>query len=194
MDKIKFIQILKSDSKLLKHRTILVDAVLNNHDWLVVLLNDISNTNDKQSNFSARILELVCKQGNLELIIPYLDKFSLLLPKIKFEGVIRSSAKIIELLTVNYFIKKDPLYIKKINSRHLEQFTESCFDWMISNKSIAIQAHSMYSLYLLGTKFDWIHPELALIIEKDIPIGSTGYKNRGRKVLKAIETKTRLKL
>ena len=65
---------------------------------------------------------------------------------------------------------------------------------MILNKSIAIQAHSMYALYLLGIKYNWIHPELALIIEKDIPNGSTGYKNRGRKVLKAIETNTRLKL
>ena len=193
MDKPKFIAILNSDCVQLEEREELLNAVLLNQDWIIILLKNMSDIQNKESYFSARTLELVCKQ-DLKLILPYLDKFYLLLPKIKLEGVVRSSAKIIELLTINYFIKKDALYIEKINGKHLEQFTESCFDWMISDKSIAIQAHSMYALYLLGIKFDWIHIELALIIEKGIPTGSIGYKNRGRKVLKAIETNTRLKL
>ena len=194
MDRQQFISILKSDSKLLEHRKILVNAVLGHPNWIAVLLNDIRNTNDRQSNFSARILELTCKQGHLALIIPYLDEFCLLLPKIKLDGVVRAAAKIIELLTVEYFIKKNAFYIENLPSKHLEQFTETCFDWMITNRAIAIQAHAMYSLYLLGSKFDWIHQELALTIEKNLPNGSTGYKNRGRKVLKAIATGNRLKL
>ena len=194
MDKKRFISILKSDSKLLEHRKILVNAVLNHQDWVIILLNDMSNINDKQSNFSARILELSCKKGHLEIIIPYFDEFSSLLPKIKFDGVVRASAKIIELLMVEYFIKKNMLYLEKISTKHLEQFTETCFDWMITNRAIAIQAHAMYSLYLLGSKFDWILPELIENIERNLPSGSTGYKNRGRKVIKAITTKKILKL
>lgn len=194
MDKIKFIKLLKSDSKLLEHRTLLVDAVLQNHDWVSILLNDVANINDKQSNFSARILELVCKRGNLELIIPYLDKFSALVPKIKYEGVIRSSAKIIELLTVVYFIKVNSVYRTHLKAIHLEQFTETCFDWMLTDKSIAIQAHSMYSLYLLGTQYNWIHPELTQIIERNLPNSSMGYKNRGEKIIKAIHSNKVFKL
>ncbi len=193
MDRTKFIELLNNDSVQLEDREKLLNAVLINPHWIALLLKNMNAIHDKQSYFSARTFELVSKR-NLKLTLQYLDTFYLLLPKIKLEGVIRSSAKIIELLTVNFFRGKDAIYIEKINAKHLEQFTESCFDWMISGKSIAIQAHSMYALYLLGTKYDWIHPELSLIIEKDIPTGSIGYKNRGRKILKAIETNTRLKL
>ena len=193
MDKTKFIELLNNDSLQFEDRERLLNAVLINPHWIAVLLKNMNAVHDKQSYFSARTLELVCKR-NLKLILPYLDTFCLLLPKIKLEGVIRSSAKMIELLTVDFFRGKEAINIEKINAKHLEQFTESCFDWMISGKSIAIQAHSMYALYLLGTTYDWIHSNLALIIEKDIPTGSTGYKNRGRKVLRAIETKTKLKL
>ena len=193
MDRNTFIELLNDDCVQLEDREKLLNTVLINHDWITILFKNINAVHTKQSYFSARTLELVSKR-NLKLILSYLDEFCSLLPKIKLEGVIRSFAKIIELLTVRSFIKKDALYVERISNKHLDQFTESCFDWMITNKSIAIQAHSMYALYLLGTKNNWIHTELALILEKDIPTGSTGYKNRARKILKAIETKTPLKL
>ena len=193
MDKTKFIEILNNDCIQFENREKLLNAVILNQDWIEILLENMSDFHNKKSNISARTLELAIK-SNSKLILPYLDVFCELLPKIKLEGVIRSSAKIIELLTVEYFIKFTPIYTKNLKNKQLKIFTEACFDWMILNKSIAIQAHSMYALYLLGIKYNWIHPELALIIEKDIPNGSTGYKNRGRKELKAIETNTRLKL
>jgi len=188
MDRLKFIDILQNNSRDYTLRKSLVNAVLQRKDWVEILLNDIKQFDNKQSNLSVRILELACKV-DLTLLLPYIDEFCLLLPNIKLDGVTRSSAKLIELLMVRYFIKKDPMYIASLNNLHLEQFTESCFDWMISDRAIAIQAHSMYSLYLIGTKYDWIHIELKENINRKLPTSvSVGYQNRGKKIINAISS------
>jgi len=41
----------------------------------------------------------------------------------------------------------------------------------------------MNSLYFLGTEFDWIHPELKTIIERDYSSQSAGFKARARHIL-----------
>ena len=186
MDKARFIETLQSDSRDYNDRKLLVNAVLQRNEWVEILLEDMKEVDNKQSNLSIRILELACKV-DLLIILPYLDEFCILLPTIKFDGVTRSSAKLIELLMIHYFIKKDPTYIYELNNLHLEQFAESCFDWMIADRAIAIQAHAMYSLYLLGTKFSWIHPELKDNLLRKLPITSSmGYQNRGEKIIDAI--------
>jgi hypothetical protein len=193
MDKKLFIKILEKGSNKLGHRSLLVNSCLKNPTWVVILLGFMNTIDDENSTFSARILELSCRE-NLELILPFLNEFCTLLSKVKFDGTVRPCAKICELLMITYFLRNNIYYRNSITNVHLEKIIEAGFDWMITDKSIAIQAYTMQTLYLLGTKYGWIHSELALIIEKDIPTGSTGYKNRGRKVLKAIETETPLKL
>ncbi len=193
MTKKEFIHMLESAPKDYRYRPILTAAVLTHNHWTPILLSKMSAVKDENSPFSARILELTCKK-DLSIMLPYLETFSNLISELKLDGSCRSSAKIIEMLTVQYFIKYNSLYIERLTNDVLERFTECCFDWMITDRAIAIQAHSMYSLYLLGTKFDWIHPELLLQIERNLPHGSTGYKNRGRKIIKAISTNKLLKL
>ena len=193
MDKQEFIAVLSGDDRDYRNRIPIVHVVLENSQWILLLFEKMSEINDKSSAFSARILELACKQ-DLKVILAYLDDFSDLIPNLILDGSVRASAKIIELLTVEYFIKINPLYLDSLTDTHLERFTEVCFDWMISEKAVAIQAHSMYALYLLGHKLDWIHPELTEIIHKSLPYGSIGYQNRGKKVMLAIETGTLLKL
>lgn len=193
MDKNTFIEILNKGSDKLVYRDMLVDASLKNPAWIGILLNFINNINDENSTFPARILELSCRK-DLTLILPFLDAFCAVLPRVTFDGVVRPCAKICELLMIAYFNKKDSVFLKSISHDHLKKITEVSFDWMITDKATAIQAYTMQTLYLLGSKFDWIHQELALTIEKKLPNGSTGYKNRGRKVLKAIATGNRLKL
>jgi len=193
MDKQLFTEVLEKGSNKLEHRSFLVKSCLKNPTLVAILLDFMSTIDDENSTFSARILELSCKE-NLELVLPFLDEFCALLSKVKFDGAIRPCAKICELLMITYFLRNNIYYRNSVTDIHLEKIIEAGFDWMITDKSIAIQAYTMQTLYLLGTKYDWIHSELALIIEKDIPTGSTGYKNRGRKVLRAIETETPLKL
>mgnify|MGYP003632277355 CR=1 FL=1 len=194
MEKPQFIAMLKSDSLKREDQELLLHSVLQNQDRIEILFNCIRKVDDKKSVQAARILELLCKKHDLALITPYLENFHLSVAQIKMDAVIRSFAKIIELLTIEYFINKNTTFIQKLKTPYLEGFTESCFDWMISDKAIAIKAHSMYALYLLGMKFDWIHPELIQVIDKQLPMGSTGFKNRGKKILKAIQTKRLLKL
>ena len=146
----------------------------------------MSSVKDENSNFSARVLELAAKK-DLSIILPYLDIFSNLLSRLLLDGSSRASAKIIEMLTVQYFIKMNSVYIGSLPDEFLERFTERCFDWMITNRAIAIQAHSMYALYLLGLKFDWIHPELITILEKDFNSHSAAFRARARQLLKKLK-------
>jgi len=193
MDKTTFIKIIESDTQKLKYRDILVNACLKNTSWASFLLTDMKSVNNDNSYVSARILELSCKE-NIDIILPYLDFFCELLKKVKLNGVIRVCSKICELLMIEYFIKNNHKIMNSLQNEHLEKIIEAGFIWMITDQPIAVQAYTMQTLYLLGTKYDWIHNDLAMIIERNIPTGSTGYKNRGRKVLKAIETDTYLKL
>jgi hypothetical protein len=193
MDKARFIQVLDCDSRDYSNRPLLAEAVLEHPDWIFIVLEKMSDLENKNSDMSARVLELACKE-NLSLIFLGLDEFSTLISELRLDGSIRASAKIIELLCIEYFVKFNPLYIKNLKDSHLEQFTESCFDWMITDKAIAIQAHSMYSLYMLGIKYDWVHTELVQNIERNLPQGSAGYQNRGGKIINAIKTDRILKL
>ena len=193
MDKETFLQILESDSQKLKFRDSLVKACLLNTSWASFLLTKMKSIDNENSSFSARILELSCKE-NLEIIIPFLDTFCKLLNKVKLNEVIRVCSKICELLMIEYFIKNNYKFTSSLQNEHFEKIIKAGFIWMITDQQIAIQAYTMQSLYLLGIKYDWIHNDLAIIIERNIPTGSTGYQNRGRKILKAIETDSNLKL
>ncbi len=186
MNKETFIAILNSKGRDYNNRLAMVQHVLQHKECVVILLLHMNKVDDENSNFSARILELTCKK-DLTVILPHLNTFCQLLPKLKLDGVTRASIKIIELLTIEYFIKRNLTYTDRLSYAHLEQFSETCFDCMIADRTIAIQAHSMYSLYLLGTKFEWIHFELKENINKKLPnTNSIGYQNRGKKIIDAI--------
>jgi len=193
MDKHTFIKILNLDAKKYNYQDALIDVSLKNPNYIAILISNIEKVDYENSSFSARILELTIKE-NIELIIPFIDTFCDLLNKVKFTQTIRACSKICELLMIEYFIKKNLKIIHSIQNKDLEKIVEAGFNWIINDQPIAVQAYTMQTLFLLGTKYNWIHPELAFIIEKDIPKGSIGYKNRGRKVLKAIKTNTKLKL
>ncbi|WP_338730955.1 hypothetical protein R3L15_07765 [Mangrovimonas cancribranchiae] len=45
----------------------------------------------------------------------------------------------------------------------------------------------MNTLFLFGQDYDWIHPELALILERDYHIQSSGFKARAKHILKKIK-------
>lgn len=45
----------------------------------------------------------------------------------------------------------------------------------------------METLYLFGNDYDWIHPELAQILEQDFQIQSSGFKARAKRILNKIK-------
>ena len=181
MDKIDFIKILDEGRNKLVYRNALIEACLDHPDWMQVLLERTKSPSVEAANFAARIYELTCKK-NIDLSLLYLDDFCDLLYKIRLDAVVRSSAKVCELITLEYFIKKNRLFIDTLTADHFEKIIEAGFQWMISDQKIAVQAYTMQTLYLLGTEFSWVHDELALTIEKNMPHGSAGYKNRGNEI------------
>jgi len=133
------------------------------------------------------VLEFTAKE-NLAFILPHLDEFTNFISEVKLHPSVRPMAKICEYLIINYFQKKNTTVINAMHITHLEKITAACFDWLIGNHKVAAQAYSMTSLLLLGRKFDWIHPELKLILEQNYNTGSAAYKARARLTLAKIKT------
>ncbi|MCF1422410.1 adenylosuccinate lyase [Mangrovimonas futianensis] len=150
------------------------------------LLEILFDVNDKVSCRAAWVLEFLCSE-NLEALIPFLDTFTESMHLVHQDSAVRPIAKICEFLASAYFSKEPNKIQKVLTASHKERIIEVCFDYMINDEKIAPKAYSMNTLYLFGLEYDWIHPELASIIQKDIYGQSAGYKARGKKILKKIK-------
>ena len=58
---------------------------------------------------------------------------------------------------------------------------------MINDVKVAPKAYSMNALYLFGQDYDWIYPELILILERYFQTQSAAFKARARHILKKIK-------
>ena len=123
---------------------------------------------------------------NLSLLLPHIDLFCGKLASLKSESVLRPMAHTCELLVLHYFVKKNPEYLKSLKISNLEKIAEVCFDWLIGEHKVASKVFAMTSLFHLGSKFDWIRPELKSVIEQQIHQGTAGFKSRGSKTLKLL--------
>ncbi len=132
------------------------------------------------------VLEFTAKE-NLPYLFPHLDLFTTTIGNLKLDSSIRPMAKICEYLTLGYFKQNDTQVQKFVKDVHLEHITAACFDWLIGDHKVAAQAYSMTCLLLLGSKFEWIHPELKLILERNYERGSAAYKARARMTLTKIK-------
>jgi hypothetical protein len=142
--------------------------------------------NDKISPRAAWLLEFIARD-NLELLIPHLDRITGEMHKVQLDSGVRPMAKICECLIEANYSKNDNVIKRELNSTHKEKIIESCFDWLIKDEKIAPKAYAMNSLYLLGTEYDWIHPELLLILEQDFHKQSSGFKARAKHIVKKIK-------
>ena len=142
--------------------------------------------NDPISSRACWVLEFSAKK-NLAYVLPYIDLFADNLKIMQLESSIRPMAKICEMLIKAYYSKAPNNTQKLMKPRHLELITTACFDWLIGDHKVAAQAYSMTSLLLLGNTFDWIHPELKLVLEQNYAAGSAAYKARARMTLAKIK-------
>ena len=63
-----------------------------------------------------------------------------------------------------------------------------CFKFLLSGKEpVAIKVHAMDILFSIVKVFPELKEELKVAIEDQLPFGSAGFKNRGGKILKALE-------
>ncbi|MBT8235686.1 MAG: adenylosuccinate lyase [Bacteroidia bacterium] len=151
-------------------------------DSIPILLEMIIKDDEEYGLRGGWALDLAL-QKDLHLILPSLDKFCDGLLKLTNESAIRAFAKICEALLIAYFQKMDKPVINCLKPEHMETMTEACFDWLIGDHKVAAKAFAMTSLYELGKEYDWVHPELKIILQRDYEEGSAGFRSRARKVL-----------
>ncbi len=142
---------------------------------------------DKTDSFNASWVFDHLMRKKLDYLLPHLEKFSIGLLELQSESIIRPMAHVCELLMEAYFKKKDPIFIKHMTPEQLERIMTVCFDWLIGDHKVAAKVFAMSSLFYLGSKYDWVHPELKMVLEQQIHEGTAGFKSRGGKTLMALE-------
>lgn len=167
-------------------RNYFANLIVKNPELLPELLSICGNVTDEISCRATWGLEFLCK-NNLVFILSYLDDILLFAPTVYRHPAVRPMSKIFEYLSIDFYKKKSPEIQKYLSKKHREKITEICFDWLITDQKVAAKAYSMTSLYLLGTEFDWVHPELKIVLENSYNSGSAAYKARARMVLGKIK-------
>ena len=138
---------------------------------------------DKTDAFNASWVFDHLMRKKLVYLLPYLDEFTGGLSRLSNESGIRPMAHVCEMLCETYFKRKDKAFVNNMTAEHLEKIMTTCFDWLIGEHKVAAKVFAMSSLFYLGAKFDWVRPELKMILEDTIAQGTAGYKNRAKKTL-----------
>lgn len=161
--------------------------LVSDHPHLALPLLQIAiEDKDYKASKASWIIEFTAKE-NLQYIFPYLDLFTSSIGSLKRDSSVRPMAKVCEYLITAYFRKTKNEVQNQLNEEHLEKITNACFDWLIGDHKVAAQAYSMTCLLLLGKKFDWIHPELKMVLKQNYIAGSAAYKARARITLAKIK-------
>lgn len=150
------------------------------------LLEILFTVDDKISPRADWVFEFMCKH-KIETVVPYLDIFTENMHKVHIDSAVRPVAKICEFLATAYASKSESKIKHALTETHKERIIENCFDYMINDVKVAAKAYSMTTLFLLGKEYDWVHPELARILEEDFTKQSAAFKARARQILKKIK-------
>ena len=185
--------------------------ILDNPHLVKLLMAFAFDVDDPISSRACWVMEFAAKE-DLNYVLPYIDEFTGNLGKVHVDSAVRPVAKICEYLIDAYFSEtrnSEPQNSETRNSKprnsetqnsktpnkvqetltevHLEHIVTACFDWLIGEHKVAPQAYAMTCLLLLGRRFDWIYPELKMILEKNYAQGSPAYKARARMTLAALK-------
>jgi len=178
---IKELNAIKSISK--SYRDKISKTVLKDETLFHSLIEITFDYNDEISVKAALILEVVCEY-RLDWIAYSLPYFTKNINKLENESAIRPAAKICNLIAQDINSKFDSPIKIIATKKQLEQIIETCFSWLTNEETkVASKAHAMEALYYLGLQNEWIHYELKMILEKNIPQESSAYQTRGSKIL-----------
>lgn len=158
--------------------------ILENKSLFEELVSICFLTSDKNSHKACWILEFVCYE-ELIWLQPHLDFFCKNLKYLKEESSLRPIAKVVQLLVKSHYKKGENSIV--LSEDNLQYCIESSFDWLINDCKVATKAYSIRTLFVLGNYYDWIHPELKIILDKDYADHSAAYKAVAREVLKKIK-------
>ncbi len=167
------------------HRPIrdeLSGMVFNDPQLFPELLAVALDVADKNHHKACWILELVLEK-EIGWLKDFLPQFCGALPLYKHEGAIRSISKIC-LFSVQNHLKQRSGFL---STEELQQITEACFDWLITDAKVATKAYAMRALYIIGKSHGWIYPELEVILTQGFPQHSPAYKAAAKEILHKID-------
>jgi len=156
--------------------------LLANTNLIPKILDIMFMVDDKISPRAAWVLEFMCKE-NLEALIPYLDTFTENMGRVHLDSAERPVAKICEYIAIAYYGKTPSKLKEALLPKHREKIIEACFDWLIKDAKVAAKAYSMNTLFLFGKDYDWVHPELITILQRDFASQSAAFKARAKQIL-----------
>jgi hypothetical protein len=158
---------------------------LNEPERMPLLMDMVFTIDDELSYRAAWVLEFICS-ARLSYLQPYTEQFTLNLHRVTFDSAKRPLAKICEMIAMRNYTQPhlEPFALTTIQK---ERVIEACFDWLLQDEKVAVKAYSMSALFQFGNEFDWIRPELKLILEKDFSSHSAGFKARARNLLKQLK-------
>jgi hypothetical protein len=162
------------------------NMVLGQPELLPKVLDIFFDVDDKTSCRAGWLLEFVARE-NLNAILPHIDRITEEMHRVHLDPAVRPIAKICEYLIEAYYHKNPNQIKKRLKPIHKERIIALSFDYLITDQKIAPKAYCMNILYLLGQDYDWIHPELIMILERDFHAGSAGFKARARRLLKKLK-------
>lgn len=165
------------------YRDRLSEAVYENPELYFVLLEQMNKIDEKSSWRASWIFQLVSEK-HLDWLIEEKKAFIKLLPRIKFDGVIRTCAKLCAILSEKFINEDNSIFSKK----EIEIIVTCAFDWLIDPKlNVAPKVHSMQTIFNFRKHISWSSNELTLILEQEYNQGSAGYKSRARKILNELK-------
>ncbi|WP_456314035.1 hypothetical protein [Pseudomonas shirazensis] len=165
-------------------RSMTAQDILENKFSFDELVSICFSPSDKNHHRACWILEYVSYE-ELIWLQPHLDFFCSNLKILKEESAIRSIAKVMQHLIKSHYKKEANGIV--LSEENLQNCIETSFDWLINDVKVATKAYSIRTLYILGNHYDWIHPELQIILNKDYAKHSSSYKAVAKEVLRKIE-------
>ncbi len=174
------------------NRNKVANIVLEKPKMIKFLVDLTCETEHKVSIKAAWILEWICTHHGIDYLLPYIDTFIANLKNLHFDGVLRTSAKICEHLAIAYDDKAPNRTKTSLTNSHVDTIIATGFDWLITDKKIAVKAYSMTTLFLFGKYRAWVHPELEHIIRTAVIHESKGCEARGKKILMLIHKKNNI--
>ena len=158
-----------------KHRNL----VIRKTELLPELIEIGFDINDKNHFKAMWILELVCEK-KLKLFTPFIEEFCETLSSFTNDSALRSVSKICLFLAKSNHRANGI----KLSQNQETLIIENCFDWLIREEKVVTKVYAMRALFVLGKKYDWVHPELKNIIQQDYNSHSAAYQAATRMLLK----------